>query len=78
MSFHVFVATHAKIEFYVKLDMMPMQTNVKMTAARKNYRVSRKLMFNWHEHFREGRESQKDDSHYGWLVNVWWHDLVNL
>ena len=77
MSFHVNMATHAKIEF-CNLDMMPMQTNVKVTAALMNYRVSRKVMLKWHEHFREGRESLKDDSCYGRLVNVRLHTLMNL
>ena len=45
MSFHVYVETHAKITFCVKLAMMPTQTNVKMTAAHMNYRVDRKLVF---------------------------------
>ena len=64
------MAAHAKVEFCVKLDMMPTQTNVKVTAARMNYIVSRQLMVKWHEHFREGRESLKDDSRYGRPVNV--------
>ena len=70
MSFHVYVATHANVEFCVNLDIMPTQTNVKVTAARINYRVSKKFMFKWYEHFREGRESLKDDSYYGRSVNV--------
>ena len=45
MSFHVYVETHAKIAFCVKLGMMPTQANVKMTAAHINYRVGRKLIF---------------------------------
>ena len=59
MSFHVYEATYAKIEFCVKLGMMPTQTNVKITAARVNYKVSRKLILNWHERFRESRERLK-------------------
>ena len=35
----VYVATDAKIEFCVKLDMMPTQTNVKVTAARMKVNV---------------------------------------
>ena len=70
MAVHVYVATHAKIEFYIKLDIMPTQTNVKVTAAHMNYKVRRKLIFKWHEHFREGRENLKDDSRYGRPVNV--------
>ena len=45
MSFNVYVEKHAKIKFCVKLSIMPTQTNVKMTAAHVNYRVSRKLFF---------------------------------
>ena len=46
MSFHVYVETHAKIKACVKLDMMPSQTNVKITAAHMNYRVSKKQFSN--------------------------------
>ena len=76
MSFHVYEATYAKIEFYVELGMMPTQTNVKITAARMNYRVSRQLIYKWHERLREGGESVKDDSRSGRLVNVRWHNLA--
>ena len=62
MLFHVNEATHTKIEFCVKLGMMPIETNVKITAARMNYKVSRKLIYKWHERFREGRGCLKDDS----------------
>ena len=70
MSFHVYEVTHAKTEFCVKLGMMPTQTNVKITAGRMNYKVSRKLIFKWHERFREDRESLKDESRSGRLVNM--------
>ena len=59
-----------KIEFCVKLGMMPTQTNACM-----NYKVSRKLIFKRHERFREGRESPKDDSRSDRPVNVRWHNL---
>ena len=52
MSFHFYMETIAKIQFYVKLGMM--QMNVKMTAAHMNYKVSKKLIFKWHERFEEG------------------------
>ena len=42
MSFNVYEATHAKIEFCVKLGMMPTQSNVKIIAARMNYKVSKR------------------------------------
>ena len=73
MSFHVYGAAHAKIEFCVKLGMMPTQTNVKITVTRMNYKVS---IFKWHERFREGRESLKGDSRSGRLVNVRLHNLA--
>ena len=41
MSFHVYVETHATIKFCVKLGMMPVQTNVKITSAHMNYKASR-------------------------------------
>ena len=47
MPFRVYVETHAKIKVCVKLDMMPTLTNVEMTAAHMNYRVSKKLIFKW-------------------------------
>ena len=63
MSFYVYMETHAKYCFGLnKQDMMPSQTNVKITAAHMNYKVSRQLIFKWHECFREGKESLKDDS----------------
>ena len=67
---------HAKIKFCVKLGMMPTQTNVKMTAVHMNYRVSRKLIFKWHERFREDRESLKNDSRSGWSVDRKWNNLT--
>ena len=63
MSFHVYVETHAKIKVCVKLGMMPTQTNVEMTAAHMNYRVSKKLIFKWQGLLRECRESLNDDSY---------------
>ena len=74
MSFHFYMETIAKIQFYVKLGMM--QMNVKMTAAHMNYKVSKKLIFKWHEHFEEGWENVKDDSRIGRLVNMRWHNLA--
>ena len=62
MPFRVYVETHAKIKVCVKLGMMPTQTNVEMTAAHMNYRVSKKLIFKWQGRLREGRESLNDDS----------------
>ena len=41
---------------------MPTQTNVEMTAAHMNYRVSKKK-FKWQGRLQEGRESLNDDSH---------------
>ena len=76
MSFHVYVETHAKVKFCVKLGMMPTQTNVKMTSAHMNYRVSRKLIFKWYERFREDRESLKNNSRSSRPVNVRWHNLA--
>ena len=35
----MYVKTHAKITFCVKLSIMPTQMNVKMTAAHMNYSV---------------------------------------
>ena len=61
--------THSKIKVCVKLGMMPTQTNVEMTAAHMNYRVSKKLIFKWQERLEEGRESL-NDSRNGWPVNV--------
>ena len=46
----------------VKLGMMPAQTNIEMTAAHMNYRVSKKLIFKWQGRLREGSESLNDDS----------------
>ena len=65
-----------KIKFCVKLGLMLTQTNVKMTAAHTNYKVSRKLIFKWHVRFRENIESLKDDSSSGRPVNVRWHNLA--
>ena len=70
MSSRVSVETRATIKFCVKLGMMPTQTYDKMTTANMKYKVSRMLIFKWHKRFRDGRESLKDDSHNGWLVNV--------
>ena len=70
MSFHVYVETHAKIKVCVKLGMMPTQTNVEMTAAHMNYKVSKKLIFKLQGRLREGRESLNDDSYNGQPVNV--------
>ena len=53
-----------KIEFCVKLGMMPTQTNVKITAASMDYKVNIKSIFKWHERVREGRKN-KDDSRSG-------------
>ena len=47
-----------------------MQTNVKITAVRMNYNMSRKLIFKLHERFREGKESLNDDSRSVRLINV--------
>ena len=60
----------------VKLGMMPTQTNVEMTAAHMNNKVSKILIFKWHERFREGRESLKDDSRNDRPVGVRWHNLA--
>ena len=73
MPFHVYVETHTKIKVCVKLGMMIMQTNVEMTAAHMNYRVSKTLIFKWQGHLREGRESLNDDS--GPLM---WDDIIWL
>ena len=62
MPFRIYVETHAKIKVCVKLGMMLMQTNVEMTAAHMNYRVSKKLIFKWQGRLREGRESLNADS----------------
>ena len=70
MSFHVYVETHVKIKVCDKLNLMTTQTNVEMTAAHMNYRVSKKLIFKWQGRLREDRESLNDDSHNGTSVNV--------
>ena len=54
----------------VKLGMTPTQTNVEMTTAHMNYRVSKKLIFKWQGRLREDRESLNDDSHNGRPVNM--------
>ena len=73
MPFHVYVETHAKIKVCVKLGMMLTQTNVEMTVAHMNYRVSKTLIFKWKGRLREGRESLNDDS--GPLM---WDDIIWL
>ena len=45
------------IKCCIKLGMMPTQANVKMTSAHMSDKVSRKLIFKWHERFQEDRES---------------------
>ena len=56
--------------------MMPMQKNVKITAAHMNYKVSRKLIFKCHKCFRGDRESLKADFHSVRPVNLKWHNLA--
>ena len=41
--------------------MTPTQIYGKMTAANMYYKVSRRLIFKWHERFQDGRESLEDD-----------------
>ena len=56
--------------------MTSTQTYGKMTAANMNYKVSRRLIFKWHKHFQDGRESLEDDSRSGRPVHVKLHNLT--
>ena len=56
--------------------MTPTKTYGNMTAAKMNYKMSRRLIFKWHKRFRDGSESLEDDSRSGRPVNVKLHNLA--
>ena len=55
-----------------------MQANDKLAAARMSDKESRKLIFKWHKHFWEGRESLEEDSHSVQPINMRWHNLAEF